>query len=285
VFFGSLFSGIGGLDLGLERAGMRVRWQCEIDPYCRAVLRKHWPDIPCYEDIRVVGADAERVDLVCGGFPCQPVSLAGRGKAQADERWLWPEFERVVGELRPRYVLVENVPGLAARGLGDVVGSLTALGYDAEWDVVSAASVGAPHLRERIFLVAYPEHERRHGESHFLRPSDPDREAPERREGSGEPAGCDPPARTTEDKAWALDDPNGGRHGAPKGQIRPGRDGTIDTSGWAVEPDVGRVAHGVPARTHRLRALGNAVVPQVAEYVGRLILEREERYAASQRAA
>lgn len=166
---GSLFSGIGGLDLGLERAGMQVKWNCEIDPYCREVLAHHWPGVKQYDDIRDVDASAERVDLICGGFPCQPVSLAGRGLAQADPRWLWPEFKRVVGELRPRYVLVENVPGLATRGLGLVVGDLSALGYDAEWQVVSAASVGAPHIRERIFVVAYPCGERRQqdaGRSH-----------------------------------------------------------------------------------------------------------------------
>src|SRR6266487_3849645 len=99
--FGSLFSGIGGLDLGLERAGMECRWQVEIDPYCQAVLRKHWPGVPKYEDVRTISDELERVDLVCGGFPCQPVSLAGRRRGAADERWLWPEFARLLRVLRP----------------------------------------------------------------------------------------------------------------------------------------------------------------------------------------
>src|SRR5438067_2470692 len=110
---------------------MEVRWQCVIDPYCRAVLGHHWPGLRIYEDIRDIDATAERVDLICGGFPCQPVSLAGKGLAQEDPRWLWPEFARVVGDLRPQYVVVENVPGLVKRGLGDVITGLAEMGYDA----------------------------------------------------------------------------------------------------------------------------------------------------------
>ena len=219
---GSLFSGIGGLDLGLERAGLKVVWQCEADPYCRAVLRKHWPEVPCFGDIREL-TDPPRVDVVCGGFPCQPVSLAGLRLAQKDARWLWPEFARIVGLVRPRYVVVENVPGLVNKGLSDVLADLTALGYDAGWGIVSAASVGAPHLRERLFVVAYPMCDR----LERIFQAGTAQRAVER--GSG---------------AW-----------------------------WSVEPDVGRMAHGIPRRMDRLRALGNAVVPQVAEYIGRLIME------------
>lgn len=274
---GSLFSGIGGLDLGLERAGMSVAWQCESDPYCRAVLAHHWPGLHIYEDIRDI-EDAEPVDLVCGGFPCQPVSLAGKGLAQEDPRWLWPEFARVVGFLRPRYVLVENVPGLVRRGLADVVGDLAAMGYDAEWQIVSAASVGAPHLRERLFVVAYPDGEGEHaraldaevaGASELV--ADADRQLldcgfplantnSEGLQGHGRPllhAGKEPsPPRRPESRTrldWHPPEPD-----------------------WEPEPDVGRVADGVPNRVAQLRALGNAVVPQVAEYVGRLIIEAEE---------
>src|SRR5437764_3790463 len=117
---------------------MRIAWQCEIDPWCQRVLAKHWPGVPRYADIRTIDDRAERVDVLAGGFPCQPVSLAGRGLAQLDERWLWPEFARLVRLLRPRYVLVENVPGLLARGMGDVLGDLAACGYDAEWDSIGA---------------------------------------------------------------------------------------------------------------------------------------------------
>ena len=126
----SLFAGIGGLELGLERAGMTVVGQVEIDPYCRRVLAKHWPEVPRHDDVRTAvewwrGGDPRPVvDLVCGGFPCQPVSVAGQRLAQADPRWLWPAFHTVVRGLRPRYVLVENVPGLLAAGMGDVLGDL-----------------------------------------------------------------------------------------------------------------------------------------------------------------
>lgn len=154
---GSLFSGIGGLDLGLEWAGMETRWQVENDPFCQTILNKHWPDIPLYGDIHDLDpAELEPVDLICGGFPCQPVSLAGKREAQNDPRWLWPEFFRIVRFLRPSYVLVENVPGLASAGMGDVLGDLASIGFDAEWESFPAAAVGAPHLRYRIFIVAYP---------------------------------------------------------------------------------------------------------------------------------
>jgi len=155
--FGSFFSGIEGIGLGLERAGMTCRWQVEIDPYCLAVLRKHWPDVPKYGDIRALtGDELEPVDLICGGFPCQPVSLAGRRRGAADERWLWPEFARLLRVLRPRFALLENVPGLlAGGGMAEVLGDLAALGFDAEWDCIPAAAVGAPHLRYRVFICAY----------------------------------------------------------------------------------------------------------------------------------
>lgn len=160
---GSLFSGVGLMDLGLEWAGFECKWQVEKDDYARQVLTRHWPDVPQYRDVRFFlgskrwrrARGAWEVDLLCGGFPCQPVSLAGRRRGQEDERWLWPEFARVIRLLRPRFVLVENVPGLLVRGMGDVLGDLSALGYDAEWDSLPASAFGAPHLRWRVFLVAY----------------------------------------------------------------------------------------------------------------------------------
>jgi DNA (cytosine-5)-methyltransferase 1 len=163
--FGSLFAGIGGIDLGLERAGMVCKWQVERDSYCIGELTKHWPDILKYGDIKNVGKhNLEAVDCIAGGFPCQPVSLAGKRKAQADPRWLWSEFARVVDDLRPRYVLVENVPGLLLRGGNEVIADLATLGYDAEWDCIPASAFGAPHLRYRVFIVAYsPGMERKTG--------------------------------------------------------------------------------------------------------------------------
>jgi DNA (cytosine-5)-methyltransferase 1 len=157
--FGSLFAGIGGIDLGLERAGWNCRFQVEWDPFCQRVLAKHWPDVPRFGDITTVDwSGVERVDLLAGGFPCQPFSVAGRKKGLADDRWLWPEFAAAIRVLQPHFVLVENVPGLLAGhgGMGNVLGDLADLGYDAEWCVISAADVGAPHLRRRVWIVAYP---------------------------------------------------------------------------------------------------------------------------------
>jgi DNA-cytosine methyltransferase len=167
-----LFSGIGGISarksrdavsLGLERAGMRTVAFCEIEPYCRAVLRKHWPNVPCYDDVRTLTADRlEQTellpDVICGGFPCQDISIAGKGAGIEGERsGLWKEYARIIGELRPRYVIVENVAALLGRGLGRVLGDLAALGYDAEWHCIPASAVGAPHRRDRLWLVAYPQ--------------------------------------------------------------------------------------------------------------------------------
>jgi DNA (cytosine-5)-methyltransferase 1 len=155
---GSLFSGIDGLGLGLERAtGGRVLWQVEKEPYCRAVLAKHWPQAERFDDVCTVGAhNLARVDILCGGFPCQDISLAGKGAGLAGERsGLWREYARLVRELRPRFVVVENVSALLARGLGDVLGGLSACGYDAIWDCIPAAAVGAPHRRDRLFIVAW----------------------------------------------------------------------------------------------------------------------------------
>ena len=256
--FGSLFAGIGGLDLGLERAGMECAWQVELDEFCQKVLTKHWPDVPKYGDIHDVGRhNLEAVDLICGGFPCQPVSLAGRRQAQADPRWLWPEFARVVDELRPRYVLVENVPGLYSAGGSKVLADLAAFGYDAEWDAIPAAALGAPYKRFRIFLVAYVIGTQAHqqygifdGPSRFLgQPVGTRQEAA--RQTNGMPSNYDP-TRLAKVFRWTH-------------------------SNWWSEPNVGRLVCGVPARVDRLRALGNAVVPQVAEWVGRRILAAAQK--------
>jgi DNA (cytosine-5)-methyltransferase 1 len=260
--FLSLFSGIGGLDLGLERAGWGCVGQVEIDPFCQRVLARHWPDVPRWGDIREVDPDdLPRADLIAGGFPCQPVSSAGKRLAQDDPRWLWPQAARLVRHLRPRWLLLENVSGLLVRGMGDVLDELAASGYDAEWDCIPASAVGAPHRRDRVWIVAYPDSGARPGRWQPRALEDTDslavgqgrrgRRAPE----AGELAHADsqrqlqPPRLFAYQRGWAGD---GGW--------------------WAAEPDVGRVAHGVPARLDRLRALGNAVVPQVAELIGRRIL-------------
>lgn len=155
---GSLFSGIGGLELGLEWSGLGpVRWQCEIDPFCRAVLAKHWPDVERFEDV-TSRTNWPSVDIVCGGFPCQDVSAAGLGRGIGGVRsGLWYHFARVVSEVRPRFVVVENVASGARRWLPTVRHGLHVLGYRTRAVGVSAADVGAPHLRRRVFVVAYPD--------------------------------------------------------------------------------------------------------------------------------
>lgn len=159
----SLFSGIGGFDLGLERAGMRPLAFCEADPFCRSILAKHWPEIPIYDDIRTLTSARLRADgiaaadLICGGFPCQDVSTAGPGGGLDGSRsGLWWEMHRLISEERPRWALIENSPALRRRGMGALLGALAAIGYDAEWHCVPASAVGAPHDRDRIWIVAYP---------------------------------------------------------------------------------------------------------------------------------
>jgi DNA (cytosine-5)-methyltransferase 1 len=257
VRVGSLFSGIGGLDLGLERAGMTVAWQAEVDPYCSRVLAQHWPDVPNLGDVtKVDWNNVEPVELVCGGFPCQPFSHAGPQRGADDPRYLWPEVVRCVRVLRPRLVLLENVSGLLARGgsMGTVLGDLAELGYDTEWDCIPAAAVGAPHLRYRVFVVAYP-----NASSEPGKPVD----------GDTRPRFLVPNLADPESESVGT----GLRTGEPTGVGR-GRLGNSSRTGdaWSVEPDVGRVAHGIPSRVDRLRALGNAVVPQVAEWIGRRIV-------------
>ena len=164
-----LFSGIGGFSLGLERTGgFKTVAFCEIDQFCRAVLKKHWPHVPQFEDVtKLNGSEIRKtvgtIDVICGGFPCQDISFAGKGAGLSGARsGLWSEFARLIGEIRPRYVIVENVAALLGRGLSRVLGDLAALGYDAEWHCIPASAVGAPHLRDQLWIVAYPQHSDAH---------------------------------------------------------------------------------------------------------------------------
>lgn len=246
---GSLFSGIGGLELGLERAGMRTVWQVEKDEFCRRVLAKHWPDVARYEDVRDVGAhNLEPVDVVCGGFPCQDISNAGKRAGIDGERsGLWSEYARIIRELRPSYVVVENVRALIVRGLDRVLGDLADIGYDAEWSVLSAGALGAAHERERLFVVAYP------GGTG----------------GSGLVAGTHPrPAGS-----WGLRGPE---------DLRAIAHAPFEHGDRWPQPLIRRVDDGVPHRVDRLRALGNAVVPQVSEYIGHAVVAH---YQHARRAA
>lgn len=156
---GSLFSGAGLCDLGLHWAGFEHRFFCEIDPWCRSILEKHWPGIPLYEDVKTMkGADLPQIDVLCGGFPCQDVSCAGNGAGikQGTRSGLFYEYARLIEEIRPKYAILENVKGLLSNGIQTVLQTLASLGYDAEWEILSAAALGAPHHRERLFIIAYP---------------------------------------------------------------------------------------------------------------------------------
>jgi DNA (cytosine-5)-methyltransferase 1 len=153
---GSLFSGIGGMDLGLERAGMTVKWQSEIDPFACKVLKKHWPNIANLGDIKTVDwSSVEPVDLIAGGYPCQPFSTAGKRQGENDPRHLWPYFRNAISAIRPKYALLENVPGHLSMGATTVIGDLAEIGYDCQWQLIPATYVGAQHKRERLFIVAY----------------------------------------------------------------------------------------------------------------------------------
>lgn len=244
-----LFSGIGGFSLGLERAGMETVAFCEIEPFCQEVLRKHWPGVPIHEDIRELKGDAiGPVDLICGGYPCQPFSTAGKRGGASDDRHLWPEYLRLIRELRPSWVIGENVAGHISMGLDQVLADLEGEGYAWETFVIPACAVDAPHRRDRVWIVARASSDRDDRRSIT---SDSDFQGLE--VGQGQDA-----SRTRQDSR-----PKSGR-GAR----------------WEPEPGVGRVAHGIPRRVDRLRALGNAVVPQIPEILGRAIMEIERQNLA-----
>lgn len=239
-----LFSGIGGFSLGLERTGgFRTVAFCEIEAFPRAVLAKHWPEVPCYDDVRTLtaerlAADGITVDVICGGFPCQDISYAGHGAGLSGGRsGLWLEYARLVRELGPRYVIVENVAALLDRGMGDVLGTLSDIGYDAEWSVVSACSLGHAHMRRRVFIVAYPNGiHGRQGLRHSFAQQD-----------------------------WAiqsLDGSEGSRAGARARLENPS--------------ELYRGADAIPNGMDRNHAIGNAIVPQIPEMIGRAILWAEK---------
>lgn len=240
---GSLFSGIGGLDLGLERAGMTVAWQSEIDPYASKVLAKHWPQLPNHGDIKRIDWGAvEPVDVICGGYPCQPFSTAGKRQGEDDPRHLWPWVRDAISALRPRYAILENVRGHLSLGGLSVVGALAEIGYNCEWRLVSAVGMGAPHRRDRLIIVAYP-----HSDSK--------------------------PVGTFNGQSFGMVAyPNKFRAQVSPERIFSSIEKSQCFTWWEIEPAVGRVADGVPHRVDRLRGLGNAVVPQVAEYIGRLVM-------------
>ena len=268
-----LFSGIGGFSLGLERTGgFETVAFCEIDPFCRRVLSKHWPGVKQYDDIRSLTAgqlraDGIAVDAICGGFPCQDVSVAGkRGGLEAERSGLWAEFDRLIGELGPSLVLVENTPGLLSLGMGRVLGDLAARGYDAQWDCIPANRVGAPHERDRVWIVAYPNEDRLQERVHVARAG---REALSGQQARGPADGVFAPPKSA--NANAGKQPLGSAAGRMGRLFQP----VPWHRAWPItsEPVLGRGTDGIPDRLDRVGALGNAVVPSVPEIIGHAILE------------
>lgn len=256
---GSLFSGIGGFELGLERTGgFETKWQCEIDPFCLKVLAKHWPDIKRFTDIKKMGMEEEipYADVICGGFPCQDISCAGKGAGiHAARSGLWWEMLRIIRLVRPRYVLVENVAALLNRGLDEVLGSLAESGYDAEWQMLSASMFGASHQRERFFLIAYPQGKRLVLDSIFKR--DCDQIGNER-----DFWGCSPSVYIEPLRRSIPEIPNHYRE-------HDGLSRRMDRSEFRVKKWIDGPQLPI---AQRIKALGNAIVPQCAEFVGNCLL-------------
>lgn len=268
----SLFSGIGGIDLAAEWAGFTTVGQCEWADYPTKVLEKHWPDVPRWRDIRSVTAESffdrtglRTVDLVSGGFPCQPFSTAGMRKGKDDDRYLWPEMLRVISELQPNWVLGENVAGIVSMALEQVWLDLENQGYEVQPILIPACGVNAPHRRYRCFILAHSEGGNAIGNAGELQVENELQKAKRQKKRLTEPSG----ASSIQGHVSHTDSPrlqgcskagNTGSKGEEFFQQSTGcRDGE---RWWAVEPGVGRVAHGIPSRVDRIKCLGNAVVPQ-----------------------
>lgn len=273
-----LFSGIGGFSLGLERTGgFETVAFCEYEAFPRAVLAKHWPDVPCFPDVRTLkGSDIDGpVDVICGGYPCQPFSTAGQRRGKEDDRHLWPEFSRLVAELRPTWVIGENVAGHISMGLDDVLSDLEGQGYACRTFVIPACAVGAPHRRDRVWTVAHAHRSRQQQSYKTLA-----RRLSEQSNGSSiQPrknvANADQQRLEGRIQNEKPDEKRRQKSSERQlGKCCNGRGWNGDVF-WATEPSVGRVAHGVSRRVDRLKALGNAVVPQIPEMIGRAILEIE----------
>jgi DNA (cytosine-5)-methyltransferase 1 len=294
-----LFSGIGGFSLGLERTGgFETVAFCEIEPFCRDVLAKHWPDVPCHDDVRTLAAEPGGADVVCGGFPCQDVSHAGKRTGLSGERsGLYRELVRTIRVVQPKYAIVENVAALLGDGMGTVLGDLAQSGYDLEWDCVPAQAIGAPHERERVWIVAHANSERCGEAGEFRhRPVEvssggaaPEEPADAEGIGCGQGRTRRPPdsfAGVRDAARWNASNPasqgleGGGQPEAPREILAvPACGYSNPWRAWTDEPEISRVDDGFPNWVDSTRATGNAVVPQIPELIGRAILEAERAAA------
>ncbi|MDA9072785.1 DNA (cytosine-5-)-methyltransferase [bacterium] len=266
-----LFSGIGGFSLGLERAGMETAAFCEMDKFCQKVLAKHWPDVEIYDDVRTITEQfTGSVDVICGGFPCQPFSVAGKQAGKEDDRHLWPAMLDCIKFYKPRWIIGENVSGFINMALDDVLSDLEGEGYECETFVLPACAVNAPHRRDRVWIVGNSKKLQRNGLKHYAKQGGGQFPKPRNTGGSQ-----DVPNTTSErqPRSGKLSQRSG------KAQNAEGETNIFESisirNQWGIEPDVGRVAYGVSSRVDRLKALGNAVVPQIPEIIGRAIMEQE----------
>ena len=276
IKIGSLFSGIGGFELGLERAipNSETVWQCEQDAYCQKILAKHWPNAIIYDDVRTINNQVESIDILCGGFPCQDISIAGeqRGIHEGQKSSLWWEMHRIIGILEPRIIVLENVAAITSVGGTDVIGSLAQIGYDCQWSIISAAQCGAPHRRNRWFCIAYP-HSKRPGQTRDWRTS--------QKIGQGTDIQQWRPQNETSSNTNCT---SSQRRRIPSRTQQKDQDTSCETGGTSFwkeseipESTICGMDDGIPTgldRTtrrnnrHRLKALGNAIVPQCSQWIG-----------------
>ena len=272
---GSLFSGAGLCDLGLSWAGLHHQFFCEIDPFCRSVLTRHWPDTPIYQDVAgLKGAELPQIDILCGGFPCQDVSSAGKraGIKTGTRSGLWYEFRRIIEESRPKYVIIENVRGLLSLGVEVVLQDLADIGYDAEWEVLSAAACGAPHHRERVFIVAYPHGGKFDAECRLLSPLTGILGNNYQSHGLADWLGI---RFNRKDRTSGCQ----AHRGTILYRMDDGRSGRLDKPFWSSLPLPPRVSsiskEGARAVLPALKALANGIVPHQAYAVAACILIAE----------
>lgn len=275
--FGSLFTGIGGFDLGLERAGMECAWQVEIDGYCNSVLLKHWPKVKRYGDIRNCGQhNLEPVELICGGFPCQPFSFAGKRRGQADDRYLWPEMFRIIKELKPAWVIGENVAGIINMELEQVYIDLETEGYEVQALIIPACALNAPHRRDRVWILAYSI------SNQHIREESGSTGTQKELQGINQQEDSSPGESGRTGEIWKARKKHVANTNSQGLQVK-GTNRSEQTYSsvksccnigewWTIEPQLGRVASRISHRVDRLRTLGNAVVPQIVQVIGAHIL-------------